>query len=179
MIGVLQIFGAAEMIVMPMREDQIFHLRIIIGGYKKLGLDPAQMKYIVLTHGHDDHFGGAKYLVDTYHPHVRDERDGLGYGGQDAAAREFFGPPPARDMDLTDGQKLTLGETTLTFYLTPGHTPGTISFLVPVTDHGKPHLLSFWGGARFRGLGAGRRTGSHGFGAADLQAIARTLHEDW
>src|SRR6185437_4847636 len=42
--------------------------RIIIGGYKKLGLDPAQMKYLVLTHGHDDHFGGSKYLQDTYHP---------------------------------------------------------------------------------------------------------------
>ena len=50
-------------------------------------------------------------------------------------------------MDITDGQKLTLGNTTLTFYLTPGHTPGTISFLLPVTDHGQPHLLSFWGGS--------------------------------
>jgi len=65
--------------------------------------------------------------------------------------RANFGPPPARDMDITDGQKLTLGSTTLTFYLTPGHTPGTISFLVPVTDRGKPHLLSFWAEARFRG----------------------------
>src|SRR3984893_16661806 len=44
--------------------------RVIIGGYKKLGLDPAQMKYLILTHGHSDHFGGGKYLQDTYHPHV-------------------------------------------------------------------------------------------------------------
>ena len=153
--------------------------RIIIGGYKKLGLDPAQMKYIVLTHGHDDHFGGAKYLVDTYHPHVL-----MSATDWDMVAktrpRPNFGPPPARDMSITDGQKLTLGETTLTFYLTPGHTPGTISFLVPVTDHDKPHLLSFWGGSALpRVSGAGRRTGSDGFGAADLQAIARALHKDW
>jgi metallo-beta-lactamase class B len=34
--------------------------RVIVGGYRKLGLDPAQMKYLILTHGHSDHFGGAK-----------------------------------------------------------------------------------------------------------------------
>jgi len=120
--------------------------RIIVGGYRKLGLDPAQMKYIVLTHGHDDHFGGAKYLQDRYHPRVL-----LSAADWDMVAktrqRANFGPPPARDLEITDGQKLTLGGTTLTFYLTPGHTPGTISFLVPVTDHGKAHLLSFWGGS--------------------------------
>jgi len=120
--------------------------RIIVGGYKKLGLDPAQMKYIILTHGHDDHFGGAKYLQDKYHPRVL-----MSAPDWDMVAktrpRANFGPPPARDMDITDGQTLILGGTTLTFYLTPGHTPGTISFLVPVTDHGQPHLLSFWGGS--------------------------------
>src|SRR4051812_5844373 len=43
---------------------------IIIAGYKKLGLDPTQIKYLILTHGHADHFGGAKYIQDTYHPRV-------------------------------------------------------------------------------------------------------------
>src|SRR5579862_2313687 len=96
--------------------------RIIIGGYKKLGLDPAQMKYIVLTHGHADHFGGAKYLQDTYHPHVL-----MSTEDWDMLAKIPPGknPPPKRDMDIKDGQKLTLGNTSLTFYLTPGHTPGT------------------------------------------------------
>ena len=46
----------------------------------------------------------------------------------------------------TDGQKLTLGNTTLTLYITPGHTPGTISTVFPVKDNGTPHLAALWGG---------------------------------
>lgn len=119
---------------------------IILAGYKKAGLDPAQIKYIILTHGHGDHFGGAKYLQDMYHPHVlmsAPDWDMVAVG----AKEPNFPAAPSRDMDITDGQKLTLGDTTITFYLTPGHTPGTISMLVPVTDHGQKHLLSFWGGS--------------------------------
>src|SRR4029077_13994821 len=36
------------------------------GGFKKLGLDPAQIKYIIVAHAHTDHYLGAKYLQDTY-----------------------------------------------------------------------------------------------------------------
>jgi metallo-beta-lactamase class B len=56
---------------------------------------------------------------------------------------------PKRDMVATDGQKLTLGDTTLTLYLTPGHTLGTISTLIPVRDNGQRHLVAEWGGTRF------------------------------
>jgi len=56
---------------------------------------------------------------------------------------------PQRDMVVTDGQKLTLGDTTLTLYLTPGHTLGTISLLVPLKDSGKEYLAAMWGGTAF------------------------------
>jgi metallo-beta-lactamase class B len=119
---------------------------VILAAYKKLGLDPTQIKYVLLTHGHPDHFGGAKYIQDTYHPHVlmsAIDWDMVAEGAKDPKVVAA----PKRDLDITDGQKLTLGDTTLTFYVTPGHTPGTVSFLVPVTDHGQKHLLSFWGGS--------------------------------
>src|SRR4029078_3992247 len=56
---------------------------------------------------------------------------------------------PTRDMVVSDGQKLTLGDTTLTFTLTPGHTPGTVSTLIPVKDNGTAHLVAEWGGTGF------------------------------
>ena len=56
---------------------------------------------------------------------------------------------PKRDLIAYDGQKLTLGDTTITMYLTPGHTLGTISTLVPVRDGGRVHLAAEWGGTGF------------------------------
>jgi metallo-beta-lactamase class B len=56
---------------------------------------------------------------------------------------------PRKDMIATDGMELTLGDTTLTLYITPGHTPGTISTLVPLKDGNRWHLGSIWGGNGF------------------------------
>ena len=58
-------------------------------------------------------------------------------------------PKPTRDMVATDGQRLTLGDTTVTMYLTPGHTLGTISTVIPVQDGGTAHTAVAWGGTAF------------------------------
>jgi metallo-beta-lactamase class B len=116
----------------------------IVDGMKKLGLDPADIKYIVVSHAHGDHDGAVKFLQDTYHPHVI-----LAPKDWELAARQAT--PYTHDMDATDGEKLTLGDTTITIYITPGHTGGTLSFLVPVRDHGVPHLAMEWGGTALSG----------------------------
>jgi len=111
----------------------------IVDGLKRVGLEPANIKYIVVSHAHGDHDGSVKFLQDTYNPRII-----MGPKDWELAAREAN--PPRRDMDATDGQKLTLGDTTITMYITPGHTAGTLSVLVPVKDHGVPHLAMEWGG---------------------------------
>ena len=72
----------------------------------------------------------------------------------DAARADF--PKPRRDMVATDGQKLTLGDTTLTLHITPGHTLGTLSTLIPVKDGGTTHMARRTGAAR-RSTGCGDR----------------------
>jgi metallo-beta-lactamase class B len=112
-------------------------------GLKKVGLDPAKIKYVIISHGHSDHSGGAKYLQDSYKARVL-----LSAADWDLLDRGR-GTRPARDMVAIDGQKLTLGDTTITMYLTPGHTAGTLSYLIPVKDNGAPHLVAEWGGTAF------------------------------
>ena len=117
----------------------------IVGGLTKLGLDPKSIKYAIVSHGHIDHAGGAQYLQEHFGTRIilsAEDWDLL-----DRDKRPW--PKPGRDMVATDGQKLTLGDTTLTMYLTPGHTLGTISTLIPVKDSGKPHLVAEWGGTAF------------------------------
>jgi metallo-beta-lactamase class B len=118
----------------------------VVGGMKKLGLDPAAIKYVLVTHGHGDHSGGAKFLQDHFRPRVF-----LSAQDWDLLDRSN-GTKPARDMIVTDGQKLTLGDTTLTMYITPGHTAGTVSTLIPVKDGRTPHLVAEWGGTLIGGL---------------------------
>src|SRR3989454_5616377 len=113
----------------------------VAGGMKKLGLDPADIKYAIVSHAHPDHDGGAKFLQDHYGTRVI-----MSPADWDVLDKRTNGTKPKRDMAATDGQKLTLGDTTLTLYITPGHTPGTISTLIPVKDNGRPHLAALWGG---------------------------------
>jgi metallo-beta-lactamase class B len=134
----------------------------LVPGLKKLGLDPAAIKYVVVTHGHWDHFGGAAYLQQTYGARIAlSEGDWNLIEKLPANSLESNNHPiPRRDFVVTDGKKLKLGDTTVTLYVTPGHTPGTVSALVPVKDAGRTHILSLFGSVAFPStLAATERTG--------------------
>ncbi len=128
--------------------DTIFDYSVedeVAGGLKKLGLDPANIKYVIVSHGHFDHSGGARFLQEKFGAHVvMSEADWKLLEGNTRDRSK-----PKRDMVATDGMKLTLGDTTLTLYITPGHTAGTISTLIPVKDRGTPHMVAEWGGTAF------------------------------
>ncbi len=131
--------------------DAIFDYSVedeIVNGLKQLGLNPATIKYVIVSHAHRDHVGGAGYLQERFGSRVV-------MGAEDWALLERTKASwlkARRDIVATDGQKLTLGDTTITMYVTPGHTLGTLSVLVPVKDNGKPHLAASWGGTGFNWL---------------------------
>ncbi|MER7394962.1 MBL fold metallo-hydrolase [Streptomyces sp. NPDC000151] len=113
----------------------------IVGGLRELGADPSTIKYVVVTHGHGDHFGGAQYLADKYGARVLMSPADWTY------MTTTPGPDqPRHDLDISDGQRLTLGHTTVDLHYTPGHTPGSVSPILPVWDRGRRHTAMLWGG---------------------------------
>jgi metallo-beta-lactamase class B len=143
----------------------------VVGGLKKLGLDPSQIKYVVVSHAHRDHAGGAWYLQERFGARVL-----LTAPDWEMLERNKQNwPKPKRDMVVTDGQQLTLGGTTLTFVHTFGHTPGTMSTIVPVTDRGQRHVAALWGGTGFNFTITPERPASHWFDA--YIASARRFRE--
>ena len=119
----------------------------IVGGLKKLGLDPATVKFVIISHGHGDHVGGAKLMQDRFG--ARLIMGGPDWDMIEQSVNRFPNGKPKRDMVASDGQKVTLGDTSVTLVATPGHTPGTHSMIFQVKDNGKPLTVAYSGGTAF------------------------------
>jgi metallo-beta-lactamase class B len=119
----------------------------IVGGLRKLGLDPADIKYVIISHAHGDHIGGAQMLQERYGAHI--VMGGPDWDLVEKYPNRYATMAPRRDIVATDGMKITLGDATITLWLTPGHTPGTLSYTFTVLDHGKPVHVAYSGGTAF------------------------------
>ena len=113
----------------------------LLDNIRQLGFDPADLKYVVITQGHLDHYGLGRELQD---------RTGATIGAAAAdwalIENELGDRAPERDWVIGQDETLTLGDTTLRFDITPGHTPGIVSIEFPVTDQGRQHKAYLHGG---------------------------------
>ncbi len=117
----------------------------IIDGLKTLGLDPRQIKYVVISHAHGDHDQGAAELQKQYGAKIV-----MGAPDWESTLQRpatAAGGVPTRDVTVgRDGMKLTVGDTTIDIVPTPGHTAGTLSYVFPVKDQGRTVIVAYSGG---------------------------------
>jgi metallo-beta-lactamase class B len=131
--------------------DTLFDYAIepeMIEGMKTLGLDPRDIKYVLISHAHGDHDQGAALLQSRYGAKIV-----MGAADWDATLQRAASAPggvPKRDIVVRpEGLKLTLGDTNVDIIATPGHTPGTLSYFFPVKDAGRTLIVAYSGGTAF------------------------------
>ncbi len=116
-----------------------------IAGIRSFGFDPADVRYVIATHGHFDHAAGATTFQ---------ERWGASVAMTEADWQLALGPPsprldfgsPRRDLVLADGDTVRLGDTSVEVYVTPGHTEGVLSMDFEVQDGTNRHRAFVFGG---------------------------------
>lgn len=110
---------------------------LVIRSIYELGYNPKDIKYIINTHWHSDHTEATEAMVDLSNAQTL-----IGCDDEDKV-KQFFKP----NILIKDGDTLTLGNTTITFLETPGHTKGTISFFFDTVEDGKTYRVGMFGGA--------------------------------
>ena len=82
----------------------------IVGGLKSSASIRQQVKYVIISHAHGDHDGGAKLMQDRFGSHiVMGEPD---WTSMEKSVNRYPEGKPKRDIVADDGQKITLGDTT-------------------------------------------------------------------
>lgn len=124
----------------------------ILRNIRALGFDPADIRAIVHSHGHYDHYGCTQRLKEmsgaaTYISRIDSE---IVNGTLNLSWADELGHArlPALDCDvlLEDGDVVSLGDVSLRCILTPGHTAGTLSFLFDIRDGGRRYTAAMHGG---------------------------------
>ncbi|HSY23357.1 MAG TPA: MBL fold metallo-hydrolase [Polyangiaceae bacterium] len=150
-VGVVVLQTSAGLILFDSSSSETEATQHLLPGLVKLGLKPSDVKYVIVTHGHWDHFGGAAYLQRELGARIALSAADWDLIAKTPATAPEIGahPIPRRDIVVTDGQRITLGDTAIALYLTPGHTPGTVSAIVPVSEGGRRYALSLYGSVAF------------------------------
>lgn len=139
-------------------DDGIVLIDTLYGGYtepmveriKGLGVDLADIKYVLITHGHRDHVGGASVLKPLL-PNAQFVMTKIGWEEATGSAQAAVGTRRAFEMIepevvVKEGDTLELGGMTFGVIETPGHTWGTASYTYDVKDGDDTHRAITIGG---------------------------------
>ena len=118
---------------------------LAIESIRELGFDPDDIRYVIVSHAHRDHIGGARRLQEEFGSVVMMTEADWSIAAEPAIPEDY--PKPIRHLSASDGSTLNLGRTRLRFFQTPGETPGVLSTRFTVYDNGYPHEAFLFGGA--------------------------------
>ncbi|GHA43855.1 hypothetical protein GCM10008927_05760 [Amylibacter ulvae] len=124
--------------------------KMIVEKIKQTGTDLADIKYVLMTHGHFDHVGGAISLKPLL-PNATFVMTQKGWDEAAASSAKSQGSPRAWDMIapemiVSDGDEITVGNNTFSVIETPGHTWGTASYTYDVHDNDQTYRAITIGG---------------------------------
>lgn len=125
-------------------------IAMMVADMKKSGLDPSRIKLIFISHEHFDHYGGVQFLIKNVCPDAKVAMSLAGWNLLQTVPSEwaYIGTRPQRvDIYLNDGMKIKIGSVIFQIIATPGHSPGCLSFIFPVTDNGETHMAGIMGGS--------------------------------
>lgn len=121
--------------------------KLVEDGIRALGELPEELCAILITHGHGDHFGNAEYFQKRYGANIYMSAIDHRFAQNMPSSLPWKPIRFHADAFFEDGATLTFGSTSIRTVFTPGHTKGCFSFLVSVTDEGRPHTMALWGGS--------------------------------
>jgi metallo-beta-lactamase class B len=122
------------------------------------GFNPKDVKFILHTHGHYDHYGATVVLQRLYACKaflsradarmLKDKPEVVRMLDWPYVEDKVFTP----DFLMDDGDTIRLGNTSIRVVATPGHTEGTVSFFFNADEDGRTYHLGLFGGAGFTTL---------------------------
>lgn len=126
---------------------------LLVDSIWRAGFDPKNVRWIIHTHGHHDHFGASdefRIMYGTKLAISRVDAESLRRKPNRAHINNSIYPYakiPDFDYEIEDGEIFKLGNIKIRCVLTPGHTDGVLSLFFEVTDNGKTYLAGMFGGA--------------------------------
>lgn len=141
--------GAGLILIDPGYPQSLY---LVVRNIAKLGFSVDDVKYIVCTHGHYDHIGAVRALVELTGAKTFLGKEDASYadGTEDLTAATEIGTKYYEqftpDVLLSDGDWIRLGNTAILCRSAPGHTPGTMAFFFDVTDGKKTYRAAMHGG---------------------------------
>ncbi|MGN1016980.1 MAG: MBL fold metallo-hydrolase [Faecousia sp.] len=131
---------------------------LLIQSIWEAGFNPKDVKWIIESHGHLDHIGGAVFFQKMFgskvylgEPDARmfRERPELAFLQDSPSYTDSLFVP---DYEIHDGDVLTFGNTTVSFALCPGHTDGVIACFFDARDGDQTRRCGYYGGFGFNTL---------------------------